>query len=70
MARQGRSSIEKSMTIMVAPDLEAVIRERAAVNHRSMTKEMVHLIEVALGVESDQVREAIHLLYKAGIEVR
>lgn len=54
---------------MVSPELDAILRSRAVANGRSVTKEMVFLMETALGVSSESVRETIHLLYKAGVEV-
>jgi plasmid stability protein len=60
---------ERPISVLVRPDLDAVLRARAAANHRSLTKEVVFLIETALGVSSDNVREAIHLFYKANAEV-
>lgn len=60
---------ERPISVLVRPDLDAVLRARAASNHRSLTKEVVFLIETALGVSSDNVRETIHLLYKAGVDV-
>lgn len=58
-----------AVTVAVSHELDEILRARAAANHRSVTKEVVFLIETALGCSSEQVREAIHLLYKAGIEV-
>ncbi len=60
---------ERPVSVLVGPDLEAVLRTRASANHRSLTKEIVYLIEVALGCSSENVREAIHLLYKANVEI-
>jgi plasmid stability protein len=60
---------ERPISVLVRPDLEAVLRARAVSNHRSLTKEVVFLIETALGCSSENVRETIHLLYKAGVEV-
>lgn len=40
---------------------------RATTNHRSLSKEILFLMEVALAVESEQVRETVHLLYKMNV---
>jgi plasmid stability protein len=60
---------ERPISVLVGPELDAVLRARAATNHRSLTKEVVFLIETALGCSSENVRETIHLLYKANVEV-
>lgn len=60
---------EKPMTVLMKPSLEAIIRERARANGRSLTKEIVVLLETALAVESEDVRKALHTLFKAGVEV-
>lgn len=60
---------ERPVTMLVRPELEAVLRARATANHRSLTKEIVFLVETALGCSSENVRETIHLLYKMGAEV-
>lgn len=59
----------RSITVELTPELDAVLRARAVANHRSVTREVVFLMETALGCASENVREAIHLLYKAGVEV-
>ncbi|WP_204307951.1 hypothetical protein, partial [Klebsiella pneumoniae] len=64
MPRQSQSNVERPLTVMVKPDLDAVLRARAVANHRSVTKEIVFLIETALGCTSESVRETVHLLYK------
>jgi hypothetical protein len=57
------------MTMLVPPDLEAILRQRAATNHRTLSKEMIFLIETGLAVSSEKVREAMHLFYKMNVEV-
>ncbi len=57
------------MTVLVKPDLEAIIRQRAGANGRTISKELVVLIETALAIESEDVRKALHLLFKAEVEV-
>ena len=59
----------RPISVLVNQDLEEIIRNRSATNHRSMTKEIVFLIETALAVESEDVRRTMQLLYKIGAEV-
>ncbi|KQS75034.1 hypothetical protein ASG32_08025 [Methylobacterium sp. Leaf361] len=68
MPREYKTSGEKPITVMVKPDLHEILKHRAEQNHRSVTKEVVYLIETALGCASENVRETMHLLYKAGVE--
>lgn len=63
------SKSERPITVLVGQDLGDILRARAVSNHRSLTKEVVYLIETALGCSSENVRETIHLLYKAGVDV-
>jgi hypothetical protein len=62
-------SSPRYMTVLVPPQLEEVLRNRAATNHRTLSKEMIFLMEAGLGVSSEKVREAIHLFYKMNAEV-
>lgn len=57
------------MTVLVPPDLEKVLRQRAATNHRTLSREMIFLMETGLGVQSEEVQQAIHLFYKMNVEV-
>jgi hypothetical protein len=69
MPREYKLTGEKPITVMVKPELHEILRHRAEQNHRSVTKEVVFLIETALGCASESVRETMHLLYKANAEV-
>lgn len=64
-----RAKSERPVTVLVGPELEAILRERAKNNGRSLTKEAVFLIETALACTSEDVRRTLHVLYKAGVEV-
>lgn len=61
--------VDKPLTVLVRPDLDKVLRHRAGKNHRTISKEIIFLIECALGLESENVRATMHLLWKASGEV-
>jgi hypothetical protein len=52
------------MTVLVRPEIEQILRARAANNHRPISGEINFLIETALGCESEDVRKTMHLFWK------
>ncbi|WP_273288280.1 hypothetical protein [Methylorubrum populi] len=69
IAKHGPRSKERPITVMVDPDLHTILKARANANHRSVTREVIFLIETALACSSESVRETMHLFYKMGVEV-
>lgn len=60
-----RKKVDTPLTVLVKPELDAILRNRAEKNHRTISKEIIFLIETALGLESEAVRNTLHLLYAA-----
>lgn len=56
----------KRITVLMDPALHVVLFDRSEMNNRSVSKEIVHLIETALAVKSEMTRETLHFLYRAG----
>lgn len=52
-------------TVYLAEELLAVLRQRAAINQRSVSGEVVYLLECALSEKSETTREFLQLMYRA-----
>ncbi len=64
-----KKKVDKPLTVLVGPELDQVLRNRALKNHRTISKEIIFLLETALGLESENVRTTMHLVWKASGEV-
>lgn len=55
----------RSITVYVNVELAEVLRQRAALNNRSVNAEIVYLVECALAEKSETTREFMRLIHKA-----
>ena len=60
-----RKKVDTPLTVLVKPELDAILRNRAEKNHRTISGEINFLIQTALALESEAVRDTLHLLYAA-----
>jgi hypothetical protein len=52
-------------TVVLSKELHEMLQLRSERNLRSLSQEIVYLIETGLAQKSDQVRDTIHMIYKA-----
>lgn len=53
------------VTVVMRREFQDILRSRAEINNRSVSKEILFLIETALAMKSETTREMIHFMYKA-----
>ena len=54
-----------ALSFTAPAELKRMLVHRAEVNNRSLTGEIVYLIETALALKSESTREMVHFLYKS-----
>jgi hypothetical protein len=59
-------STKKMVSVLMTSELQDVLRMRAKMNNRSLTKEILFLIETALAIKSETTREFIQFMHQAG----
>lgn len=55
----------RTVCIRMDADLHEIVKDRAEHNRRTITAEMMYLIEVGLGAGNESVKDLIKLLHRA-----